>query len=200
MLYPGQQGGEAMVSLLLGDRSPAGRLPYTWYPRGFESDRPDINDHDLRSGKGLTYRYFTGTPVFPYGHGLAYTSFEYSWATPPPASVSTTALAAAGSIEVSVHVRNTGSRPSDAVLLAFSATNGVQGCPTKSLAGFARVHVSPGGTATAQLMLGIRELACVDEAGAILLQEAELELTAGDVDAPITAKVQLTGPHITLAP
>ncbi len=71
--YPGQQGGRALADVLFGDVSPAGRLPVTFYKS--VADLPPFADYDM---KGRTYRYFSGDPLYPFGHGLSYTRFEYS--------------------------------------------------------------------------------------------------------------------------
>ena len=88
MFYPGQEAGDALMAVLLGKRSPAAKLPYTWYSRGFAQSRGVIYDNDLRSGQGITYRYWTGPPpLLEYGHGLSYTNFSYSWASAPAQSI-----------------------------------------------------------------------------------------------------------------
>eukprot|EP01083_Nonionella_stella_P197311 725554_1 len=67
--YPGELGGPAITSILLGDISPAGKLPYTIYDKSLLTSRPSIMDMSLRGGKGITYRYYTGTPVYWFGMG-----------------------------------------------------------------------------------------------------------------------------------
>src|SRR5690606_10554194 len=71
--YPGQAGGDGLADVLFGDYNPAGRLPVTFY-RSLE-DLPPFEDYDM---KGRTYRYYEGEVLFPFGHGLSYTEFEYS--------------------------------------------------------------------------------------------------------------------------
>ena len=71
--YPGQQGGNAVADVLFGDVNPAGRLPVTFYKS--VEQLPPFADYDM---KGRTYRYFAGDPLYPFGHGLSYTRFEYS--------------------------------------------------------------------------------------------------------------------------
>ena len=70
--YPGGEGGTAVADILFGKCSPSGKLPVTFY-RSTE-DLPDFTDYDM---KDRTYRYFEGTPLYPFGYGLSYTSFEY---------------------------------------------------------------------------------------------------------------------------
>ena len=71
--YPGQRGGTAVADVLFGDVSPSGRLPVTFYK---ETEKlPPFDDYSMQ---GRTYRYFEGEPLYPFGHGLSYTRFEYS--------------------------------------------------------------------------------------------------------------------------
>jgi beta-glucosidase len=71
--YPGQQGGNAVADVLFGVTNPAGRLPVTFYES--VSQLPPFADYSM---EGRTYRYFRGEPLYPFGHGLSYTRFEYS--------------------------------------------------------------------------------------------------------------------------
>jgi len=75
--YPGSMGGDAIASILAGDVSPSGRLPNTIYPADFINVR-DIWDMNLRDKGGITYRYYTGTPLWEFGFGLSYTTFAYT--------------------------------------------------------------------------------------------------------------------------
>ena len=128
--YPGQFGGDAVASILYGDTSPSGRLPYTMYDDDFASRRPSIGDMDLRANGGLTYMHYTGTPLWPFGWGLSYTTFELSW---PAASVPVPVLrhdlqsyqdyAGHQQTEQSaynVSVTNTGNVTSDVSVLAYA--------------------------------------------------------------------------------
>lgn len=71
--YGGQAGGQAIADVLFGDYNPSGRLPLTFYKS--VNDLPDFEDYSMEN---RTYRYFTGTPVYPFGYGLSYTTFQYS--------------------------------------------------------------------------------------------------------------------------
>ena len=71
--YPGEQGGHAIADVLFGDYNPSGKLPVTFYRS--DSQLPSFDDYSLRAGQGRTYRYFSGSPLFPFGYGLSYTSF-----------------------------------------------------------------------------------------------------------------------------
>lgn len=100
--YPGQAGGTAVADVLFGNYSPAGRLPVTFYRS--TDDLPDFENYEMR---GRTYRYFEGEPLYPFGHGLSYTRFEYSDFD--------IARQVDGSLVATVTVSNVGERDSDEV-------------------------------------------------------------------------------------
>ena len=74
-LEGGQSGGTALAEILAGDISPSGVLPYTMYPTEFLSQAPH-QDMSMRSGVGRTYRFYTGEPLWPFGHSLSYTTWQ----------------------------------------------------------------------------------------------------------------------------
>jgi beta-glucosidase len=96
--YPGQAGGTAIAETLFGENNPSGRLPVTFYAGTYQL--PPFNDYDM---KDRTYRYFTGTPLYPFGYGLSYTHFQYA-----PGKLSTPVLQAGEPLTVSVQVKNAG--------------------------------------------------------------------------------------------
>eukprot|EP01084_Bolivina_argentea_P243621 408372_1 len=77
--YPGELGGVAITNIILGLAVPVAKLPYTLYDKSFLTDRPSIMDMSLRDNGGITYRYYTGTPVYNFGFGLYYTNFTYKY-------------------------------------------------------------------------------------------------------------------------
>jgi len=153
--YPGTRGGDAVASMLLGDSSPAGRLPFTW-PRHV-GHVPMVYSH-LRTfepdGAGKRYWDEVSTPLFPFGHGLSYAAFEYA-----NLRLSSSSIAVGESVEVSVDVTNTSSRDADEVVqLYIHQRHGTSSRPLRELKGFTRVHVAPGETRTVTLTLGPDEL------------------------------------------
>ena len=134
--YPGQAGGTAVADLLLGRYNPAGRLPVTFYRA--TSDLPDFKDYRMA---GRTYRYFDGQPLYPFGHGLSYTRFDYANLR--------VAQAPGGSLAVTVDVTNAGAREGDEVVQLY-ATPPAASHPRehRALCGFDRVHLKPGETRT----------------------------------------------------
>jgi beta-glucosidase len=75
--FPGQQGGDAIASILLGDVAPQGRLPVSWYPSDYVER--NMTDYDLASGNGTTHLYWKGSPLlYKFGFGASYTTFSFS--------------------------------------------------------------------------------------------------------------------------
>ena len=109
--YPGQRGGIAVGEALFGDYNPGGRLPVTFYSA--EEKLPPFDDYAM---KERTYRYFTGQPLFPFGHGLSYTSFGYSGL-----KLDRKRAGAGDEVTVSVTVKNQGKRAGDEVVQLYLA-------------------------------------------------------------------------------
>ncbi|WP_323142033.1 glycoside hydrolase family 3 protein [Massilia phyllosphaerae] len=151
--YPGGEGGHAVAGLIAGDYSPAGRLPVTFYKSA--DQLPPFPDYRM---EGRTYRYFRGEPLYPFGHGLSYTRFDYR--TPALAAA---AVAAGQPASVTVEVANSGARDGDEVVQLYLAKPGDPANPT--LAGFSRVHLAAGASAKVSLALDARALSSVDAAG-----------------------------------
>jgi beta-glucosidase len=142
--YPGQEGGRAIADVLFGDVNPAGRLPVTFY-RSVE-DLPPFADYDMA---GRTYRYFTGTPLYAFGHGLSYTHFEYG-----DLRLSRAAAGPDDPVEVSVTIRNAGNRVGDEVpQLYVRAVGAPVPMPVRQLRGFERVTLSAGESRTVRFHL-----------------------------------------------
>jgi beta-glucosidase len=136
--YPGEQGGRAVAEALFGDVNPAGRLPVTFYRS--TDDLPPFSDYSMSH---RTYRYFSGKPLFAFGHGLSYTQFKYSGAKLDRAKVR-----AGGSVTLSVNVKNQGSRDGDEVVqVYFRHRKSSQSQARLALCGFARITVPAGTTA-----------------------------------------------------
>ena len=128
--YAGEQGGTALADVLTGRYNPSGKLPVTFYKS--TDDLPDFLDYTM---KNRTYRYFTGEPLFPFGHGLSYTTFKFS---KPSVSVS------GNNVVVSVKVINTGKQDGiETVQLYFRRTADTDG-PQKTLCGYQQVNLKVG--------------------------------------------------------
>lgn len=136
--YGGEAGGKAVADVLFGDFNPAGRLPVTFYAS--DDDIPeDFRDYNMDAGH--TYRYFKGTPLFAFGHGLSYTTFKYGKARYADGILT-------------VPVTNKGRRDGDEVVQVYvKRTSDAEG-PSKSLRGFKRVAIKAGETVNVRIPLG----------------------------------------------
>ena len=128
--WGGEEGGNAVADVLFGDVNPAGRLPHTVYAS--ESQVPPVSEYDI--SKGFTYMYVKGAPLFPFGHGLSYTTFEYS------------GLAVSGNpLTVTATVKNIGTRAGDEIAQLYLVPPKCDVArPRLMLRGFQRFSVQPG--------------------------------------------------------
>ncbi|MFE9019254.1 glycoside hydrolase family 3 C-terminal domain-containing protein [Streptomyces sp. NPDC007808] len=131
--HGGQAAGTALARILAGDVSPAGRLPQTWYAD--DADLPDLLDYDVIGGR-QTYLYFEGTPLFPFGHGLSYTTFAYG---------DLQTRVADDALHVSFTVTNTGEVTADEVAQLYTrAVEPSVPRPRRELVAHDRVRLEPG--------------------------------------------------------
>lgn len=126
--YPGQAGGTAIAEVLFGDYNPAGRLPITFYKK--DNQLPDFEDYNMQ---GRTYRYLNYEPLYPFGHGLSYTTFSYS-----------TPFIENGKLKVKV--TNSGNYNGDEVIQLYIKRYDDPDGPLKALRGFQRIHIPAGQT------------------------------------------------------
>jgi beta-glucosidase len=184
MAHNSQEEGNALADALFGDYNPAGRLVTTW-PMSLEQ-LPPMMDYNLRDGR--TYMYFKGKPLYPFGYGLSYTSFEYS-------NLKTTSdqIGAGGEITVSVDVKNSGSRAGDEVVQMYVSHVGSKvERPIEELKGFQRVRLEPGKRTTVRLRLKSSDLAYWNvEKGAWDVEADQINLQIGSSSADIKLKKTL---------
>ena len=153
--WPGEEGGHAIADVLFGDVNPAGRLPHTVYAS--EAQVPPVDEYDIT--KGFTYMYVNGEPLFPFGHGLSYTTFKYG-----ELKLSADTMKADGKITVSADITNTGGRAGDEVVQFYvHQEKGAVKLPAKMLRGFQRISLKPGETKTVTFPLPAEKLAYWDE-------------------------------------
>ncbi len=149
--HAGQETGHALADVLFGDHDPSGRLTQTWYAS--DSGLPSMLDYDI-SKSGMTYQYYRGTPLYPFGYGLSYTTFRYS-----RMRLSSPAVGANGRVTVSVDVTNTGSRTgTDTVQLYTHEQASRTAQPVEQLRGFTRVTLAPHRTRTVRITLNAADL------------------------------------------
>ncbi len=133
--YPGQRGGSAVADVLFGDVSPSGRLPVTFYKAN--EKLPPFDDYRM---EGRTYRYFEGEPLYPFGHGLSYTKFQYS-----NLQLDRSQAGATDEITATVRVKNVGARTGEEVVQLYVRPMGVkQMRALKELRGIEKIALFPG--------------------------------------------------------
>lgn len=165
--YPGGEGGQAVAELIAGDFSPSGRLPVTFYKSA--EQLPPFKDYDM---KGRTYRYFSGEPLYPFGHGLSYTSFAYAKPV-----LSTAKLQAGQPLTATARVTNSGAREGAEVVQLYVSHEGKG--PIRALQGFQRVTLKPGESRDLRFTLDARALSTVDGKGIRAVRPGKVTLWAG---------------------
>jgi beta-glucosidase len=185
--HAGQETGHAIADVLLGAHSPTGRLSQTWYQS--DDDLPGILEYDIIKAR-RTYQYFDGTPLYPFGHGLTYTTFDYAEArVSRPGSGPT--------VTVQVEVTNTGTRPGVEVVQVYTRLTGpTLDRPARRLAGWSRVWLEPGLTRTVTVDFPLSSLAIWDvEQHGFIVEPGTYEVLVGSscTDIHGTADLVVTG-------
>jgi beta-glucosidase len=178
--YPGEEGGTAIAETLDGTNNPSGRLPITIYT-GVDQ-LPEFTDYSMAN---RTYRYFEGRPLFPFGHGLSYSTFAYSDLKVPET------ISAGEPLQVEAQVANTGTRAGDEVVQAYLSFPKLPGAPLRALRGFTRVHLKPGERQTVRFTLSDRDLSHVSLDGVHVVRTGRYGISVGggqpDTGAPVVA-------------
>ena len=180
MALNSQEEGRALATVLFGDYNPAGRLVQTW-PKSLEQ-LPPMMDYDIRNGR--TYMYFRGTPLYPFGFGLSYTTFAYR---------DLKVGASPGILELSVVVKNTGQRAGDEVVqLYVKHLNSKVSRPLKELKDFTRIHLGPQEEKTVKLTLPVTRLAYWDsETDRWVVEKDLIEVAVGGSSKDTRLKKQI---------
>ncbi|HEY2407383.1 MAG TPA: glycoside hydrolase family 3 C-terminal domain-containing protein [Polyangiaceae bacterium] len=181
--YPGQEGGTAIAEVLFGDYNPGGRLPVT-FPRSL-ADLPAFTDYAM---SGRTYRYAEKPPLYPFGYGLSYTTFQYS-----ELALSKARVSMGDELEVSVRVKNTGARAGDEVVELY-VKDLESSCvvPHHELRGFERIALDAGQSRTVSFKLSSRDLSLIDERGKRVLEPGKFRISVGS-SQPDARSVELCG-------
>lgn len=175
--YNGQTQGTALGKVLTGEANPSGKLSTTWYANadvnkmelygttsqtlnGIKGNYTNYNIQADGTNPGHTYQYYSGTPVYPFGYGLSYTSFEYSNMT-----IDKTSVDANGTVTLTVDVKNTGTvAGKEAVQLYVAHPNAGEGTtPAKQLKGFEKIELAPNETKTVTFTLDVKDMYLFDE-------------------------------------
>lgn len=180
--YPGQAGGTAVADVLFGDYNPAGRLPVTFYTG--DAQLPDFEDYNMT---GRTYRYMTQTPLYPFGHGLSYSTFTYSQ------PVVAKSHAVGDTVPFSVTVTNDSDIDGEEVVQLYMRRVGDTAGPVKSLCAFRRVPVSARSAVKVDFQLDAERFATFDNvSGRMKVVPGEYEIFyGGSSDSPRSVTLTL---------
>ncbi|MDP9046880.1 MAG: glycoside hydrolase family 3 C-terminal domain-containing protein, partial [Bacteroidota bacterium] len=172
--YPGQAGGQAVADVLFGNYNPAGHLPVTFYKS--VQQLPDFSDYSMKS---RTYRYMTAEPLFPFGFGLTYTTFNIG-----NARISKSTITKGETVQLTVPVANTGKRDGIEVLQVYIRKLNDTAAPLKTLRAFKRVPLSSGKSEMVKLDIPAKAFEFFDEAeGVQKVQPGNYELLYGESSA-----------------
>jgi beta-glucosidase len=187
--YPGEEGGTALAQVLFGDQSPSGKLPLT-FPRDVEQ-LPPFEDYAMT---GRTYRYMTDDPLYPFGFGLSYTTFEYT-----DLSLEAQKVHAGQTLRASVTVRNTGDREGEEVAQAYlTDLEASVDVPLHRLVQFARVRIASGAERRVEFAITPEMMSLIDQDGHPQLEPGRFRLTIGGA-APCSRSEQLGAPTPAIA-
>ncbi len=183
--HGGQELGNAMAEVLTGTHNPAGRLPQTWYASA--DDLPAPTDYDI-IGSQWTYQYSRREYLFPFGHGLSYTTFAYQ---EPTATVRTDQHSL--TLTVQATVTNAGDVPGDEVVQLYStALDATVPTPVRRLQGFERIHLAPGESRTVTFDVpGIRLAHWNEDRGVFALDPGRYEFALGGSSADLPVSVTI---------
>jgi beta-glucosidase len=200
--YPGQGDGTAIASLLFGDTNPSGHLPVTFptslsqVPAHTAAQWPGSGGTvQYSEGVNVGYRYYDAnhlTPLFPFGHGLSYTTFSFG-------NLHVSALPAGGAATVTATVTNTGSRAGADIAQLYVTQPAASGEPPRQLQGFSRVDLQPGASTTVTFPLTQRGLSYYDAGtGAWATSTGTYTVAVGDSDAnlPLTGTLNVTAAQL----
>ena len=190
--YPGTRGGDAVAALLVGDVSPAGRLPFTW-PRHV-GHVPQVYAHYRTfepDNQGARYFEEDSTPLYPFGHGLSYATFEYT-----DLRIERQKIAVGEETSVTVEVHNTSDRTADDVVQLYThQSHGTSSRPVRELKGFQRLTLGPGERRTLTFPLGPDQLRYWSAATRGVVQDATTIViwVGADSTAQLTTTLEIEG-------
>lgn len=170
--YPGEEGGHAVAAVLFGDYNPAGRLPVTFPVH--EAQLPLVYNHKP-TGRGDDYNNLSGQPLFPFGFGLSYTTFEYR-----DIKLSKNTISSKDSATVSFTLQNTGTRDGDEVVqLYIRDMLSSVARPVMELKGFQRVHLKAGESKTISFTINPEMLSILDSQLNKVVEPGEFRIMVG---------------------
>ncbi|MCR5457398.1 MAG: glycoside hydrolase family 3 C-terminal domain-containing protein [Clostridiales bacterium] len=179
--YPGSQGGNAVAHLIFGDYSPSGKLPITFVKN--LDDVPSFTDYSM---KNRTYRYFGGTPLYPFGYGLSYTSFKLS-----EVNSDKNIIEKSGNITITGKLTNTG-KVSGAETVQVYIESGIKGAPKYQLKGLKKLSLKPGESKEFSLTLTDDSFGVYDEEPKKIIRKGTYKVYVGTAQ-PDSRTTELTG-------
>ncbi|UCF05227.1 MAG: glycoside hydrolase family 3 C-terminal domain-containing protein [bacterium] len=183
--YPGEQGGHAVADVLFGDYNPAGRLPVT-FPVA-EGQLPLAYNHKP-TGRGDDYVDLTGQPLFPFGFGLSYTTFDYS-----DLSFDRQRISSTDSAVVRFKVKNTGTLEGDEVIQLYIHDEVASVArPVTELKGFERIHLKPGEVKEASFTIAPENLSMLDRDLEPVVEPGDFRIMIGSSSKDIRLRGILT--------
>lgn len=184
MAQNSQEMGNALADVLFGYYNPAGRLTQTWV-RSI-TDLPPLMDYNIRNGR--TYMYFKGDPLYSFGHGLSYSSFEYS-----NLQLEKPVINAGDELKVSLNIKNTGNFDGDEVVQLYAHyPESMVARPIKALKAFQRVFIKKGESRKVTLTVRAQDLEYWDfEKQKFVLEKGSVELQIGPASDNIQLKHKL---------
>ena len=170
--YPGEQGGHAVADVLFGDYNPAGRLPVTF---AMSEGQLPLSYNHKPTGRGDDYLDLTGMPLFPFGFGLSYTTFDYTNLRLADPTITPT-----GTTTVTCTVTNSGTRSGDEVVqLYVRDVIASLARPVMELQGFQRVNLAPGQSREVTFTIGPDQLKMVDDKMEWTVEPGEFRIMVG---------------------
>jgi len=190
MTHNSQEQGNALADVLFGDYNPAGRITQTWVAD--MADLPPMMDYNIRNGR--TYMYAKQKPLYAFGFGLSYTSFQYSHLRVSGAGAH--GLGPEATAQVTVDVENTGARAGDEVVQMYVTHQGsAVERPLEELKGFTRIHLNPGETRAVTLPLRAQTLAYWQQSAHGFTVEPDIvqvRVGGSSDNLPLQTKLQVT--------
>jgi beta-glucosidase len=189
---PGEKGGQAVAEVLFGAVNPSGKLPVT-VPRHAGQlpayyDAKKSKEYWIKEGWGHPYADMEPTPLYPFGHGLSYTTFAYG-----KLGLSAAEIGPDDTVEARVEVRNSGARYGEEVVqLYIRDVISSVATPVMALKGFARVGLEPGASRTVTFTLTPEHLALLDRRMARVVEPGEFRILVGSSSADIRAEGSFT--------
>jgi beta-glucosidase len=182
--YPGEQGGNALADILFGDYNPSGKLPITFYKS--LNDLPEFEDYAM---KGRTYKYFTGSPLYPFGYGLSYSTFDYS-----NIKLSSLSITPGGQMTLTIDIKNKSTTDGTETIQLYAKGKSSSFVPQKVLVGFEKITLKAGETKKVQLKFlatALRQFSASDNDYVVNVGDYILNVGSSSSDIKLTAPFKI---------